>query len=92
MEAANSTRPLPHFDYLPVHEGEPPTGRSEYHLPVIRSTGGKRLDQTEAVGLYGASRMMRSHGTHRSPHTGGNFQVSDCFYGLCNTFQANHLA
>ncbi|KAJ8422388.1 LOW QUALITY PROTEIN: hypothetical protein Cgig2_024806 [Carnegiea gigantea] len=35
MEAANSTRPFPHFDYLPM-DASLPTDRSGYHLPVTQ--------------------------------------------------------
>ncbi|KAJ8434595.1 hypothetical protein Cgig2_025021 [Carnegiea gigantea] len=81
MEAANSARTVPHFDCLPVHEGEPS------HRPERMSSPHYIERALERPALYGAARTTRGHGTHRPPHTRGNCQVSDWFYALRNTFQ-----
>ncbi|KAJ8452428.1 hypothetical protein Cgig2_000017 [Carnegiea gigantea] len=56
MEAANSVRPLPHFDYIPTHGGEPPTGRSGYHPPVTQSGSRRYRGRTKALGRCAAAR------------------------------------
>ncbi|KAJ8441769.1 hypothetical protein Cgig2_009015 [Carnegiea gigantea] len=49
MEVANSARPPPHFDYLPVHEGEPPH-RSERISSPRYTERGREVSQLDRSG------------------------------------------
>ncbi|KAJ8422412.1 LOW QUALITY PROTEIN: hypothetical protein Cgig2_023436 [Carnegiea gigantea] len=65
MEAANSARPLPHFNY--ILGVSPPTSRSGYHLPVTQRVRSVSIRPKQSA-LYGVARPTCGNGTHRSPH------------------------
>jgi len=49
MEAANSTRSLPYFDYVPLLAATLPTGRCAYCLPIILRGNGRHLGRAGVV-------------------------------------------
>ncbi|KAJ8438783.1 hypothetical protein Cgig2_009901 [Carnegiea gigantea] len=71
MEAMNSARPLPQFDYVLPPNVSLPTGRTTYCLLVVQSGSGRCLGRTRVVDPIQSNMIdMRQQGLAAAPYRG----------------------